>query len=203
MNSLKVIFLKFPVLALISHWVFQGFFNMGTTERLYKICVELLIFFPIVLILAFFSTNSIFFLIGFLIAHSLNFLFNGQLWVALRFFRINKIPASRFNDYVEAFTERARTQKAIIAVIGLGSHVRGEWNEFSDLDVRLLRKPGFLNGLLVCSFLAVERSRALIANFPLDAYVVDNVQTLSKIRSDEQVYDLLTKRTFSIFTHDK
>jgi hypothetical protein len=193
MNPLKVIFLKYPIFALISHWAFQGFFNMDATERLYKICVELVIYFPTVLILAYFTANPIFFLIGFLLAHSMNFLFNGQLWVALRFFRINKVSASRFYDYVESFSERARTQQAIIAVIGLGSQVRGEWNEFSDLDIRVLRKPGFLNGLLVCSFLMSERSRALFARFPLDAYVINKKESLSRLRSDEQRIDLLNR----------
>jgi hypothetical protein len=93
--------------------------------------------------------------------------------------------------YVEGLAARIGREPAITAAIACGSVVRGEWHEAADLDLRLLRAPGTLNGLRSCWFLLAERTRALFACFPLDAYVLDHEASLSKLREDEVKYDLL------------
>jgi len=66
-----------------------------------------------------------------------------------------------------------------------GSYVRGEWKPSSDLDVRLVRRAGFVSGLRACWFLLRERTRAFWMRFPLDIYVADGFASLERLRLDE------------------
>ena len=75
---------------------------------------------------------------------------------------------------------------AVKYVVAYGSLVREEWSSTSDLDARLIRYPGRLNGLRACWFLLCERTRALLAGFPLDMYLLDDEGSLQKLEADER-----------------
>ena len=64
--------------------------------------------------------------------------------------------------------------------------VRGEWKETSDLDMRLVRRPGVRNGLRACWFVMKERTRANMRRFPLDVFLLDDFSRLDRLRHDEQ-----------------
>jgi predicted nucleotidyltransferase len=180
-----------PAVGILVHWVFQGVLNMDRTERLFKIVLDLAATAGLAILLS--TRLSLLPAVGagFLTAHTLNFLFNGQLWDVLKASRAARHSRAQFVAYVESLAARMRREPAITAAIVCGSVVRGEWHEAADLDLRLLRAPGSLNGLRSCWFLLAERTRALFARFPLDAYVLDNEASLSKLRGDEVKYDLL------------
>jgi predicted nucleotidyltransferase len=128
---------------------------------------------------------------AFLVAHSTNFFFNGQLWGVLKCYDLVRWERPRFEAYVAGMAERARGEPAIQALIAYGSLARAEWNPASDLDARIIRAPGWLNGLRACLFLMGERTRALAARFPLDVYVIDSLDTLGRLRRDEIGIDLI------------
>jgi len=59
-------------------------------------------------------------------------------------------------------------------VLFIGSLARAALGKQSDLDVWLVRRAGFMNGISVCIFAMSERLRAFANNFPLDLHVLDN-----------------------------
>jgi len=189
--------LRSPFAALISHWVFQGMLYMDRTERLFKLGLDLIGIVFFATLLREFTGVPLTWMTAFVLAHTINFIFNGQMWVVLKFYGVTR-TSSVFNRYVDGFAKRARAEESIVAAIVYGSLVRREWLPSSDLDVRLLRKPGFANGLRACWFLLTERTRAFFYRFPLDAYVIDRVDSLSKLRDDEQGFDLINQEVFSI-----
>ena len=58
--------------------------------------------------------------------------------------------------------------------------------------MRLLRSPGFLNGLASICVLYRERILALCLRQPLDIYIADGIDFLKKMRKDE--YPIILKR---------
>jgi len=66
-----------------------------------------------------------------------------------------------------------------------GSIVRGGSHQWSDLDIRYIRRPGFRHAVLALSFAARERIIALFSRIPLDLYVGDTEKFLDKMNSDE------------------
>ncbi|MEJ5201762.1 MAG: DUF294 nucleotidyltransferase-like domain-containing protein [Anaerolineales bacterium] len=178
--------LRFPGIALIVHWTFQGVLYMGWTERLYKISLDIMISF-----LMFIGFQSILhwkiaLLLSLLTAHTINFFFNGQFWAVLKCFGLVHTADDEFFSYVKALAQRAGREPSIQALIAYGSLARKERTPNSDLDARIIRKPGLVNGIRACTFLMLERSRALLARFPLDMYVVDTPFALEKLRPDER-----------------
>jgi glycosyltransferase involved in cell wall biosynthesis len=180
-------FLRSPVFALAVHWVFQGMLYMDRTELLFKIGLDigltmlLWILFSLLPGLPWFGTL----LAAFLAAHTLNFLFNGQMWVVLRCFHLVSHSREEFSGYLQGLSNRIQLEPSIRWAAAYGSLVRGEWHEHSDLDVRLVRKAGFWNGLRACSFALRERTRAFRRRFPLDLFVLDGSRLLSRLRDDE------------------
>jgi predicted nucleotidyltransferase len=132
-------------------------------------------------------------LISFLIAHSINFLFNGQLWGVLKHYGLIHLPKKDFETYISAFRGRAMAKKSIEQVLIFGSLARGEWKEHSDFDARIIRKLGFGNGISAAVFLLSERSRALFCVFPLDVYILDGFSSAHLQKLSEDAKDMLTK----------
>jgi hypothetical protein len=174
--------LKYPAAAVGLHWVVQSMFYMDPTERWFKIGLDILmtVVFVAIISLALPFVPTLF--ISFLIAHTLNFLFNGQLWGVLKQYGLVTTPFDEFCAYVEKMAARAEREPSISSFITYGSLSRSEWSPYSDLDARILRRPGFMNGVQACWFLLQERSRALLARFPIDVYVIDHSSSLKKLR---------------------
>jgi predicted nucleotidyltransferase len=180
-------FLSNPIFALGVHWVFQGMLYMDWTERVFRIGVEVALASVFLFLLVPVGRFPIGWAvtIAFLIAHTLNFLFNGQMWVVLKHFNLVKHSRAEFDEYLGQLAEKIRTEPSIGRAAVYGSIVRGEWNPASDLDVRLVRRTGVANGLRACWFVLRERTRALLNKFPLDIYVLDGPERLVEMRADE------------------
>lgn len=118
-------------------------------------------------------------------SHCLNFLVNGQLWVLMKNFDLVSTSTEEFRDWNRLIARKAETSSSIAAAATYGSLARHELSTTSDLDVRIVRRPGVLNGLRACSLVAALRFRALIRRFPLDIYVVDSTDSLERLRDDE------------------
>jgi thymidylate kinase len=160
-----------PAVALASHWAFQGFFAMGWRERGLRLALEASLFLPAALLLGLALPWQAALPLAFLCAHTLNFLFNGHLWGALKHYGFVRRSPEEFAAYIDALQERAGREPSISAVRVSGSLARRAWTPASDFDARLLPAPGARNLLRACWFVLTERSRALFARFPLDLYL--------------------------------
>lgn len=178
--------LEYPFVAVVMHWTFQSLLYMDPTERWFKLALDLVLAVPLGLGLSVWVHPIVAWWAAILVAHTMNFLFNGQLWGVLKHYGLVRHTPAGFDTYVQGFCQRAAHESAIQYVAVYGSLVRSEWSSTSDFDARIVRHPGLGNGLKSCWFLLVERSRALISRFPIDVYVLDSKDSLKKLRSDEK-----------------
>lgn len=177
---------KFKLFIIISNWIFQGMLYADKTERAFRLLLDGLM----TLILYAFFINLIqgaytVLTFSFFVAHTVNWIFNGQLFVLGRYVGVKPKKQDHFDKYINKLKYRAEREKSIKLVAVYGSMSRNDLSESSDLDVRILRKRGFLNGLNACLFGFSERTIALFSRFPLDMYVIDSPNHLLKMRSDE------------------
>jgi len=167
------------------HWVFQNMLNMDLTELMFKLSID--IFFTILfsLLLDRWFNLSLAIAASFFIAHTINFLFNSQIFVVLKFFGNIRHELSEFDDYIESIQFRLRKEPSVCWGAIYGSMARGELKTTSDLDIRFIRYPGVYFGIRACWFVLKERTRAHIYRFPIDFLVFDSPRLLNRLRSDE------------------
>lgn len=177
---------KFKIFIILSNWIFQGMLYADKTERLFRLLLDgiMTLFFYVILI-NFISSGYIALIFAFLIAHTFNWIFNGQLFVLGRYIGIKPNKHNDFTNYIEKLKYKVGKNKSIQLVVVYGSMSRKELKESSDLDVRIVRKTGIINGFRACFFGFSERKNALLNRFPLDLYIVDSINPLSKMRFDE------------------
>jgi predicted nucleotidyltransferase len=173
-----------------SNWLHQGFTYMNWFERALKIALEAVFFLAFLATYGYISTRGLALgvaplLAAFMVAHTLNWLLNGHFFTLLKLLELQETPLHRFSAYVDSLKERARNNPSISWVACYGSLSRGELNEMSDLDVRVVQKPGLWNGLRVAGFVLGERTRAFFRRFPLDIYAVSKQGQLRRLREDE------------------
>ncbi len=181
------IYLKGAIL-LASGWFFQGLLYMDSTEKWFKIFLDVVMIIVISFFLVFFIPSLIIaILISFIIAHTMNFLFNGQLMVIMKNLGKSKMSPelfSSFQSYIDGILKKNRD--SIISAAFIGSIVRNEWSLSSDLDMRVIRKKGFMPAIRACRLAMHLRTRALLSRFPLDIYIFDSVDSMSRLSSLEK-----------------
>jgi L-malate glycosyltransferase len=165
----------------LSSWFFQGLLYMDKTERNFKIILDLAVF--VILVLSFNMFLNLFLAIIFSLisAHSINWIFNGQIFVLLKNLDFIKIDPDIFEMYTKEINKRISDQPSISAAAIYGSFSRDELKITSDLDIRIIRKSGFINGIYACIFVLKERTHAFFSKFPLDIYLLDNDKNLTKL----------------------
>jgi L-malate glycosyltransferase len=122
-----------------------------------------------------------------LIAHTINWVFNGQIPVALKCCDLLHHTAARYEEKVANITRCVSNRSDIKLAIIFGSRARGQCKESSDLDIRLIRKSGLIKALSICTFVAIERTKALVELFPLDIYIWDNDAKLNSMAEPPMV----------------
>jgi hypothetical protein len=173
--------LSFPIIALSSHWVFQSFFYMGWSERIFKIALEgfFVGLFWGVEILWFRGIGS--WILPLILAHTMNFLLNGHIWGVLKFYGYIRQSREKYIIYKNALEKRIQGEPSILEGYLIGSEAQGTWTPASDLDIRLLRNAGIANALRACFFGFAERTRAMLSRFPLDLYIADSNGALRRM----------------------
>ena len=171
--------------SLCVHWVFQNTLNMDKTELIFKLTIDLVLTFLFAALLQTYFSWFVSGLAGFLLAHTVNFIFNSQIYVVLKFFGTIKHERSQFEEYIQSIRERLNDEPSIRWAGIYGSMARGELKSTSDLDIRLIRFPGIYYGVRACWFILRERTRAHANQFPVDFLVFDSQDPLNKLRSDE------------------
>lgn len=181
------------ILLTFSSWLFQGILYMDRTEKTFKIILELILFVPFLFVINYLINNvllSIF--IAFILAQTLNWIFNGQIGVLLKNLNLLNTDKEKFFTYMDNVKEKVVNENSIIAAAAFGSLSRKDLKKTSDLDIRIIRKPGYVNGIKACFFVLKERSKAFFNLFPLDIYVLDNVDMMCKHIKNEKpvvIYD--------------
>jgi hypothetical protein len=174
--------------ALAVHWVFQGLLYMDRTERWFKLLLDALLCMalaaPLLALTPLPPAGSI--AIALVSAHTVNWAFNGHIPVVLKHFNKVSHDHAEWTAYIDGLKRRASRQGSLSWMAAYGSLARGEFSPSSDLDVRIIRRPGLANGLAACWFAARERARAFRSGFPLDLYVLDDPRPLRKLKPEER-----------------
>ena len=173
--------LRSPVVALAMHWTFQGLLYMDRTERGFKLLIDIVLTIGWGFLLRHWLPCYAAWPLALLAAHTLNFLFNGHVWGVLKHYGLVQLTQEQFKNYVQQLDARARREPSIRYVAVVGSLSDHHWKPSSDLDARIIRHPGVVNGLRACWFALCERSRALYTKFPLDLYIADSEESLDKL----------------------
>lgn len=185
--------LKFKIFIILTNWTFQGMLYADKTERSFRLLLDaIMIIILYSLFVNIIEETYINLIFSFILSHTINWVFNGQLFVLGRYIGIKPNKQDEFYEYSTKIKNRVQREKSIDCVLVYGSLVRREIKSTSDLDMRIIRKSGFVNGIRACFFGMMERSRALFNKFPLDLYVIDSTKHLMKMRFDEMpevIYD--------------
>jgi predicted nucleotidyltransferase len=127
------------------------------------------------------------------ISHTINFIFNAQLFVVLKHYGLVHHTDKEFSNYIDEFKRRLSKESSIRFAAIYGSFVRGKCTSSSDLDVRLVRNLGWIAGLRACIFLLRERTFASFSGFPLDIYVLDDYSRLNLLNRIEDPLILIQR----------
>ena len=176
------------LIVLFRNWAHQGFTYLDRTEMFYRVIWELV---PFCIIFYLFVLTGISWwcniVLSFLLAHTLNWVLNDNMWTCIQFTLPNLLnPGNEKTKlYLVEMQKRMQNNKAVGGCMIYGSMSRGVWKNKSDLDIRILRKPGILNGFKGYWACWVERLIAVRNKQPLDIYLADSIDFLKKMRDDE------------------
>ena len=179
---------KVKLIVLFRNWVHQGFLYLDRTEMFYRVIWELV---PMITIYFLLSLTEIPMwggvILSFLIAHTINWMFNDNLWTCIQFTLPNLLnPGNdKTKDYLLKMQKRMEKRYSVSGCMIYGSLSRGVWKDKSDLDVRILRRPGLVYGFLGYLACWTERLIAIYSRQPLDIYMADSTAFLKKMRDDE------------------
>lgn len=158
---------------------------MNWVERLHRWSLEAVIFIVIWGLLGGGTSSSFRIICSMLTAHTLSALLNGHIFAMLThdlfWFSPYKKPRM-FLSYLERMRDRLVIESPpfISGVVFFGSLSRGVFRESSDLDVRFLPVDGIWSEFKTAHFVFKERLRALIAGFPIDAYMFRTAQEVAE-----------------------
>lgn len=187
------------LLNLLKNWIHQSLFYMDSTERMLRVVLELFEIFVITILLSrLYEHEFIKFwilIVSFLVVHTINWVFNGNWWACILFAFPNLMNPGEMKTcrYLNAMGTRLKKSTSISGVLIFGSIARGMWHDRSDIDLRILRKPGLRNAICALSIQIRERVIALFSKQPLDMYLADDVDFLMKMRRDEPPIFLLMR----------
>lgn len=181
---------------IIWNWLHQCFFYLNPTDMTFKVFLEAALFvicFGIMSIFRFSILSNT--LISFFLAHTVNWVFNGNFWACLlsTFPFLRNKGAAQTQAYVNTMAARLSANDAVEAMMLLGSVCRSQWQSRSDIDVRILRKKGLRSAFCASWLTLKERVIAVLQGQPLEIYLADSVTFLAKKRSDEVPLFLICK----------
>ena len=160
-----------------TNWVLQGMLYMNPIEIIYKLLVDVVLTF----VISFYvlqNLSPIGIGLSLLIAHTFNWIINGQPVALLMHIDIGRNNAEHFIAYIEKLEKRIKTKKYLAACASYGSLSVGNYNPKSDIDIRIIMKNDLWSKVRTANFCFIERVRAFLAFFPLDlyAFTLDEVQ---------------------------
>ena len=164
-------------LLILSNWLSQGIHNSDRTEKMYRILFTIIFWF------LFFSlfrnrtewSDSFLLSICFLIAHTLNWILNGNIHLLLvHRLMIKKVSKEAAFSYIDGLEERVKGKDWVQYTVIFGSIARASFHGSSDLDVSIVRKPGLRNAFCSLAFTIKEKKLADFNSIPLELYISDS-----------------------------
>jgi hypothetical protein len=184
-ENLKELVYKSKWLAFISHWAVQSILYMDWTERLFKISLDIILTVAFYVVVKDSLRWQFALTLAFVTAHTLNFLFNAHVAAVLKLFGLCKHPSEHLLQFGNSIGTRLRNSQWILCAGIWGGFARNEHSAVPDLDVFVVRRAGLLAGLSASYQALLARSQSLLYHIPLDIYVLDSLEALSRLRMDE------------------
>jgi len=173
-------------------WVLQALHSTDRSERLFRVCIEVVIWLAIYVAVKSFAPAmdaGLALLTAFAISHTLMWLLTGNFWVyMLDSFLWVRNPGI---DGVVQFTQFTRsvftTVDCVDAILIYGSMCRGQLHGRSDLDLRVVRRTDSWKGLIALPLGFLVRMYSFFVYMPVDLEVVDSMAFVRKqMRDDER-----------------
>ncbi len=161
---------------ILSNWFFQSIINADRTEKMYKITFTIFFWILFYFILqVFFSFSSIrLSLISFVVAHTLNWIINGNFYnLIIHRLLLDHISKKDLFNYIVDLEKKLEDQNWILYAASFGSICNGNLKDSSDVDISIVRKPGFKNALKSILFSVKEKKSADLKKIPLELYISD------------------------------
>lgn len=169
-------FLRYGFMIFLSAWILQGVRITNWRENVIRYAIDAVL--TLLLVLC-----GLHWLIALIIAHSINFALNGQLFAMYTHMGATNVTAAQFLDRTRKMRDKIEKQPFIDAAIAYGSLSRGCYKSTSDIDIRLIPAKG---GWWRTALYAVGlRTWAFFAAYPLDLYCYEPEVVIKKMRSDE------------------
>jgi len=170
-------------LLLLSNWLFQGIRNADRTEKVYKILFTLI--FWVFVYMLFQIKSGVFvwhnIIYSFLIAHTLNWVINGNVSILLiHNILLVKLSKRDLFQYMEKLQAKTKNKEWILYAASFGSICRGDLKDSSDIDISIVRKPGLKNAFKSIWFAIKEKKIADFKGIPLEIYISDSPQDSKK-----------------------
>lgn len=186
--------LKRRFFAIVSNWVFQATLMMTGSERTFRFILEVGLDAGVFALLLRFLGPIESFVLSLFLGHTINWTFNGNFWATQKFYRrkFSRLGKIRF---LVSLGDLAKSHWGIAAIAAFGSLSRGEFDEMSDLDVRVVRKKGGASWVKANLFGLRVRSAAFLKGLPLDLFVLDslkqlhNISQISRYEAPVVIYD--------------
>jgi predicted nucleotidyltransferase len=180
------------------NWLHQAITYMDSGELIIRLIIEVA---EIVALYVLFKSvlpeSNPFALLGIsaIVAHTWNWVTNGLFWVVViqTFPGLRNPGLDKTVEYINAMAQRLKRADCISGMAIYGSVSRGAWHDRSDIDMRILRRPGFVSLCQAALLTMGERFRAFLAAQPMDLYLADDADFLASMRADE-IPLLLIKR---------
>jgi predicted nucleotidyltransferase len=184
-------------------WTLQAIHSLDKTEKVLRLCFELLLIFLSWLMIATFGQlNYKIGIISIVVIHTIFGLFDSSAYVGLRecfvFIRNSGIKGIiAYLNYVQRLLAKVDCAEAILVY---GSLCRKRFHDKSDLDLRIIRRKGViqtLNLFFICIWL--RTIGVWFFNIPLDLKMIDNLHFLEKeMRYDEKPIVIFCRDSFEI-----
>ena len=169
---------RYGIMIFLSAWIFQGILIMNWREAVVKVG------FTAVFAAAFWSLGMAI-VPAVLIAHTLNFAFNGQLYAMYTHMGATHVTARHFLEETERASRQCRRRSYIDAAIAYGSLSRGCFKSTSDIDLRLVPAGSEWSWWRAVFYALWMRCEAFVRHYPLDLYVYSGPVCARRMRSDE------------------
>lgn len=174
-------FMKSCAGILLINWVMQGMRGMDSKELAFRLLLEGL------LTLLFWTAMPL--ALAWVVAHTLNWVFNGHIWVCARYCPWYSNDLDRMKEFTSNVWSDLMSARWIREAVFIGS-VGEEGtlpSERSDIDLRLMIPPGWEGWLAANLMLLKLRANAFLLKMPLDLYAYNDIHSLDQFRPDEKM----------------
>lgn len=164
---------------ILSNWMLQGILHADRTEKIYKLSFTLVFWLIFFLFSSYVTHMTAIYtiLITFVIAHSLNWLVNGNFYVLIiHRLMLGKLSKNDLFSYLDILGNRIQQQHWVLYAASFGSICKGKLKDTSDLDLTIVRKKGFKNAIYSILFAIKEKKLADFKGIPLEIYISDSPQ---------------------------